>query len=107
MFGNKPSGSHLEKIKQSPQWDKVRGKFINRKQDEYDQMIKKFDYWGMIKEQFLGNQKNRFPKSKLPEVMPDLDKFSNAKNLTYIWLGHSTILLRLEGKTILFDPKAW
>ena len=104
VFGNKPSGSHLEKIKLSPQWDKLRGKFINRKQDEYDQMIKKFDYWGMVKEQFFGIQKNRSPKSKLPEVIPDLDKFNSAKKLTYIWLGHSTVLLRLEGKTILFDP---
>ena len=104
MIGNKPSGDHLSKIKKSKNWDEHRQKFVNRNQDEYDQMIKKFDYWGMLKEQFFGPQKNRFPKNKLPEVNVDIEKFIQAENLTYIWLGHSTILLRLDGKTILFDP---
>ena len=104
MIGKKPTGEHLIKITRSKNWDAKRGKFVNIRQNEYDQMVKSFDYWGMLKEQFFGPQKNRFPKPKLPEVIPDLEKFNSIKNLTYIWLGHSTILLRMEGKTILFDP---
>ena len=104
VIGKKPSGDHLEKIMRSSQWDSIREKFVNRNQEEYDLMIKNFDYWGMTKEQLFGRQKNRFPKSKLPEIKPDLKKFGQTNNLSYIWLGHSTVLLRLEGKTILFDP---
>ena len=103
VIGKKPSGVHLKKIKLSPQWDSDRGKFKNRQQDKYDEMIKDFNYWTLLKQQFLGKE-NREPNSNLPEIIPDLKMFSTMDGPSYIWLGHSTILLRLGGKTILFDP---
>lgn len=102
VIGKKPSGDHLKKISLSPNWDKNRQKFKNRNQKAYDQMIKDFDYWAMTKNQFFGKE-IREPKTPLPIMKPDLRKFLTL-DFAYIWLGHSTILLRLEGKTILFDP---
>lgn len=102
VIGKKPSGDHLKKISLSPNWDSKREKFINRNQKDYDQMIKDFDYWKMTKNQLFGGEV-REPINPLPKVAPDLEKFLSL-DFGYIWLGHSTILLRLQGKTILLDP---
>ena len=102
VIGKRPTGDHLKKISLSPNWDQNRKKFINRNQKDYDQMIKHFDYWKMTKNQLFGGEV-REPLKPLPVVKPDMKKFL-ALDFGYIWIGHSTILLRLEGKTILFDP---
>lgn len=45
------------------------------------------------------------PAKKMPEVKPDLKAFVKKSNETkFIWLGHSTFLVNLKGKIILFDP---
>ena len=102
VIGKKPAGEHLKKLTKSPQWDSGRKKFINRNQKDYDQMIKNFDYWRMFKEQFF-DDKVRSPINPLPLEKTDINKFLES-DFSYVWLGHSTILLRIDQKTILFDP---
>lgn len=46
---------------------------------------------------------NRFPQHKLPEIKPDWQKFLN-QNHQFIWFGHSTLMMRLNGQTFLIDP---
>lgn len=47
----------------------------------------------------------RIPQAKLPEVKPDIKEFLAPSDfLKFIWLGHSTLLLNMEGKIFLIDP---
>ncbi len=63
------------------------------------------DFW-----KWQTNKPDSRPKFKevngsLPVVMPDFEKYGSNENLiTVTWLGHSTLLLEIEGKIILTDP---
>jgi L-ascorbate metabolism protein UlaG (beta-lactamase superfamily) len=51
------------------------------------------------------NKAARAPKSKLPEVKPDIAEFMKpSSNVKFIWFGHSTVMLNIDGKIILLDP---
>lgn len=63
-----------------------------------------FERITLMKKVFF-DQGDRIPKQKLPEVRPDLDIFlSEDEHLKFIWFGHSTILVNMDGKNILIDP---
>ena len=54
---------------------------------------------------YLFNASDRAPKN-VPEV-EKLDTnsfFKNDENFSFVWFGHSTLLIKLDGKTILIDP---
>ncbi len=64
-------------------------------------------FWEMAGASYrvLAESKTRAPKVKLPEIRPDLDAFTQADGaFRFVWFGHSTLMLRLENKTILVDP---
>ena len=52
------------------------------------------------------NNKRGVPNRALPSMAPNLDEFLNCQNdnVKFIWLGHSTFLLRVAERTILVDP---
>lgn len=102
-FGKSPSGELAEKIAQSPNFDQQTQRFVNRNQDAYDEMVAGFDYMAMFKAQVFGKQ-IRTPPKPLPQRKPDLSKFSSTNGFLYHWLGHSTVLLRIQQKTLLLDP---
>jgi L-ascorbate metabolism protein UlaG (beta-lactamase superfamily) len=47
---------------------------------------------------------DRRPLRPIPVVKPDLAQFLRRDQSQAVWFGHSTILLQVEGKTILCDP---
>ena len=102
-LGTAPSGEHIKKIAESPNYDKKTERFVNRNQVEYDKAMQGFDYSAMLKKQVFGKEV-RAPSEQLPQEKPDLERFLASSSLTYHWLGHSTILLRLDQKTLLIDP---
>lgn len=52
---------------------------------------------------FLKN--DRRPEQKLPELPPTSNELkSPGKDLRFVWFGHSTIMLDIGGKRVLFDP---
>ncbi|MCB1192095.1 MAG: MBL fold metallo-hydrolase [Leptospiraceae bacterium] len=104
-FGNDPEGEHLESISKSPQFNKEKGKFVNRQQDSVDKMRKRMSLWSSSKEYFFGSG-DRVPKSKLPEIKPpDIEEFLKpTESIKFIWFGHSTILVNFENTIILLDP---
>lgn len=104
-FGKNPEGAHLEKITQSPQFDKQREQFVNRRADILEKMRDRQNYLGMIMKFLFGGEKNRAPSDKLPEIKPDMEEFlKKSDSLKFIWFGHSTFIVNFDGTIILFDP---
>jgi len=66
-------------------------------------MRKNFDFNSLMYKQIFGKEQ-RSPDKKLPQEKPDWDRWSTLSDLSYIWLGHSTILLKMNGLNIIFDP---
>ena len=52
------------------------------------------------------NNKTRSPNFEIPIEKINIDSFTNLadKNLSAIWLGHSTVLINIDGTLILTDP---
>lgn len=104
VFGSKPVGAHLQKIKTSHQFNAAQEIFVNRRSDIIKQMNKDALSWRTFMEWFKPDKK-RQPSQPLPQVKPDLQEFLRPSNeIKVIWLGHSTFLLNLSGKIILVDP---
>lgn len=66
-------------------------------------MNERIDFWSIGKQWLRDN--HRTPKSKLPEVKPNLKALLTGKGpVQVIWFGHSSFLIRFEEKLILVDP---
>ncbi len=52
----------------------------------------------------IARRANAQPAKPLTMQKPDFDAFRTGRGLQLIWLGHSTVLARIGGQTILFDP---
>ncbi len=101
-IGEAPSAEQLQQYEQSPNFDVNRGTFVNRRHDEYEKMMNNFDMVQLFKEQTFGKEV-RTPPKPFPTQQPNWDEW-NQQEYAYIWLGHSTILFRVNGQNILFDP---
>lgn len=102
VVGRGPSNEELKDYASSKNFDPQRGTFVNRRHDEYEKMMHAFDFVQLSKENFFGKE-IREPPSPLPVEQPDWSTW-NEQEYAYIWFGHSTILFRVAGKNILFDP---
>lgn len=94
----------MENIKQSPHYSASQGKFQNLpNKKKYDQMGL-MDTFGVLKKMFF-EKDTRGPTAKIEEVKPDMVSFlAPSEHAKFIWLGHSTLLLNLDGKILLVDP---
>lgn len=61
------------------------------------------EMWEATKEQFTGKQ-IRVPKVELPTVAVDPTSIGKAEETRVTWLGHSTLLIEIDGKVLLTDP---
>lgn len=96
--GKLPSGRHLERLKQSPNY-KAKG-FQNL--SETPMLAGDASYWTMIRDYFR-RKKNTAPPGPLPFVKTDLNHLPG-KEPVIVWFGHSSYLLRIGNKNILVDP---
>ncbi|MDF3821059.1 MBL fold metallo-hydrolase [Leptospira sp. 96542] len=104
-FGKDPSGVHLDKIKSSPQFDKEREQFVNRRPDVLEKMREGQSFFALVFKFLFGGDKHRRPDVKLPEVKPNFQEFLEPDDsIKFIWFGHSTFLVNIEGKILFFDP---
>ncbi len=98
QFGAKPSKERLEKLAVNSIYSG--GKFSNA---ENKPVILPKSYGKMIKQQF-GKNPNRLPDIPLPSSLPHFGNDTLSDDLSLIWLGHSTLLIRMSGTTIITDP---
>jgi L-ascorbate metabolism protein UlaG (beta-lactamase superfamily) len=100
QFGGKISPELIERYSQSSQWQE--GKFMNLEHTEMDFSFQ--DLPQMLYKQFF-DKEGREPKQPLPVVPFDQAAFlADADQAKFIWYGHSVVLMRLAGQTILIDP---
>ncbi len=103
-FGSNPEGARLEKMMKSSHYDAQRDRFRNRKIIPNNGLSDDATYSKLLKQWFFSPTVRR-PTTPLAEVQPDFESFGKiAGELSYIWFGHSTFLVRIGGKTVLFDP---
>lgn len=98
-FGKAPSGKRLERILKSPYYKKDHFDNINlTPQLAEDTSMPKVLY------HFLFNKsKNLIPKQKFNFNKTDLLNLDPTENV-YVWMGHSSYFLQVDGKRILVDP---
>lgn len=95
------SADRKTRILNSPQYSSDAGKFVNA---EPVNLMSSSGFFKVLKE-YWGLETIRIPKHKLPEEKPDLLELEAANSdIRFMWFGHSTVLLEVEGKRILLDP---
>lgn len=98
ITGKLPSGKHLEKLKQSPNYKD--GAFQNLSYTPTKP--EDVSYFKMTKEFFKKHPEVK-PPATLPFIKTDLNKLTDDEPVL-IWFGHSSYLLRINKKNILVDP---
>lgn len=107
QFGRLPSGKRLERIKNSPHFDKEKGQFLclepvevmSNKQNRIVSTVK----WGI---DFLTEDKKAIqlvPQEKMLTAKEKIN-FKNVHEDFGIWLGHSSFYFQIDGVKILLDP---
>lgn len=103
-FGDLPSGSRLERMKNSPHY------FTDHFECLEPVTVMNDDPSVPKENRLVATAKFLFgDKSKLSPPSPMISKKTDLKSLPHdedllIWMGHSTIYLQLDGKRILIDP---
>ena len=97
-LGASPSGDRLARIQQSPQY--ADGRFRNALPTVADGAS-----LGVFWEFLTGGSDHRQPDAALPVVKRTASDFAEAPDgLRVTWLGHSTLLVEIEGARLLIDP---
>jgi len=98
-FGKLPSGERLVRIEKSPNYKE--GTFRNL--EATPMMAEGVSYPKMLYEFFFKEVAGQVPDAALPSIQTDLKTVSSDKSLI-IWFGHSSYLIKINGKNILVDP---
>nr|WP_315035129.1 MBL fold metallo-hydrolase [uncultured Chryseobacterium sp.] len=97
LFGKRPSGERLERIKRSPQFRE--GKFQNI--NHTPQVTQSLPV--ALYEYLFKKSKDSRPKEVVPSKDIHWKQLSNDWP-ALVWLGHSSYFLKMDGKNILVDP---
>lgn len=98
ITGKLPSGKHLERIKQSPNYKY--GAFQNL--SPTPMKPEGVSYWKMTRE-FIKKHPDTAPPAALPFVKTDLKKLTPIEPVI-IWFGHSSYFIRIANTNFLIDP---
>ena len=109
-FGASPKGAYLASVEQSPQYDQDDHVFDNRIPGLLDTMTVWENFWadpfGQEEPNFLFNSNQGEPETRLPEIRNTGSAIfdDNGDSLQFVWIGHWSVLMSLDGKNILIDP---
>jgi L-ascorbate metabolism protein UlaG (beta-lactamase superfamily) len=100
-LGRKPDGARLERIKASPFWSGERFRNVEPIIPGLRDPNASMPTLG----EFLCGGTRRVPRGPLPSLNP-LEAWTRppASGLRATWLGHSTVLLEIDGLRVLTDP---
>ena len=100
VFGAAPTGERMERIRRSPHFRD--GAFQNSVPSA---LLTSGLFWRSLRRQLFGREQ-RVPKGVIPIVSLTAADFaqSPASGLRVTWLGHSTVLLEIDGYRVLIDP---
>jgi len=98
-FGKAPTGKRLERIQQSPHYKK--NKFDNL--NFTPQFAEDTSVFAIMMRFIFTKNKNLTPNTTFNFSKTDLKNIDPAENM-YVWMGHSSYFLQVEGKKILVDP---
>lgn len=94
--GADPKGDRLSRMRASPQWRD--GHFVNTLPPVEPKVWKELSRW-------LRGAPHTSPEVPIPIVRPPDEVLGQASEaLRVTWLGHSTLLVELEGRRLLIDP---
>ncbi|NGM72996.1 MBL fold metallo-hydrolase [Sphingobacterium sp. SGL-16] len=98
-FGINAAGARLERMQKSPNYKN--GAFDNL--ENTPALAEDASYSKMLRKFFFEKKVRNSPSNPLPVIKTDLKNLPIDSNL-YVWFGHSSYLLQLDGKKILVDP---
>jgi len=98
-FGRKPTKDLFDSLNGTENFQK--GKFVNQISIEMKMDVKKMI--SLLRDYIKGNSKIR-PNQAIPVEALNLELFQQNKEDKVVWFGHSTILLKIDGKVLLIDP---
>jgi len=100
QFGGSVTKQLKARYEQSEHWQK--GSFQNLEHTAMN--ISLWDFPRVIRKQ-LSNRSVRQPEKPLPILAFNKETFlAPSEKCKFIWYGHSVVLMRMEGKTLLIDP---
>lgn len=97
-MGAAAKGARLDRMKASAQWQ---GESFGNRLPRVDG-----DPMEMASEFFFGGSAHRSPSQALPVVQRKAEDFAShpESGLRVTWLGHSSLLVELDGARVFFDP---
>ncbi len=98
-FGKTPGGERLERIQKSKHYKD--GAFQNL--SETPQLAEGYTMRTVLWDFLFKKYPNTYPVDSIPSVKTDL-KNLNPDEDVFIWFGHSSYFIQLEGKKYLIDP---
>ncbi|MGS0748371.1 MBL fold metallo-hydrolase [Halpernia sp. GG3] len=98
-FGKAPSGKRLERIKKSQHYKN--GAFDNL--SFTPQLTEGYSMTKVMFNFIFGKKENVKPKQKFKFTKTDLKNLNPTENV-YVWMGHSSYFIQIDGKKILVDP---
>ncbi|MEM7297242.1 MAG: MBL fold metallo-hydrolase [Bacteroidota bacterium] len=102
QIGGKPSGERLERIKKANNYEE--GVFVNTVETNMDMP------WSTLKKvlshYLFADKSDKSPKEPIQTQPFTSELFQNVNDslIAMTWFGHSSILLKVDGVTILADP---
>ncbi|PCJ65026.1 MAG: hypothetical protein COA58_10910 [Bacteroidetes bacterium] len=100
QFGGKLTPERTSRYEQSPHWRE--GVFQNLETTTMDITVGEIP--GLLYKQIF-RKKGREPETSLPILPFDKKAFlASSERIKMMWYGHSVVLMRIAGKTILIDP---
>ncbi len=98
-FGAKAEGERLKKMQSKPNY---KGNAFDN--IEYTPALAEgVTYFDLLKSFFLEKKVRVTPTDKIPVVKTNLHNLPINENL-FVWFGHSSYLMQIDGKRILVDP---